>query len=188
MAPPAPAQAPEEPAEPPASPETPPASAPEEARVSHDELYPPEGAVILADWLRAHGASAGPREARCWDAGDRVGVPPVAGLVCETHSGPPSRTTATVYRLEGRGLRRVWRGVVGTWANWLELTVLLSPDGATLTVQDRSPEACEAAISEFEAKASYGVGGNFGGVLREGCAGRGAYAWQQGRYLRSRPK
>jgi hypothetical protein len=144
--------------------------------------------VIVADWAREHGAGAGPRESRCWDAGDRGGLPPAAGLVCETHTGPPSRTTASVYRLEGRNLRRVWKGVVGTWANWLELTVLLSPDGATLTVQDRAPNACEAAISEFEAKESHGIRGNFGGVLREGCAGRGAYSWQNDRYLRPKPR
>ncbi len=171
----------------PLSPEGSRASAPEAAIVSHDALYPAEGAVVMADWLREHGASGGPREHRCWDAGGRVGSPPAAGLVCETRQGPPARTTASVYRLEGRGLRRVWRGVVGTWANWLELTVWLSADGATLAVHDRAPNACEAALAEFGEKKRHGVGGDFGGVLREGCAGRGAYIWQEGGYVRAKP-
>lgn len=142
----------------------------------------------MADWLRAHGASAGPREKRCWDVGDHVGSPPAAGLVCETRFNSPSRTLASVYRLEAHALRRVWQGVVGTWANWLELTIVLSPDGATLTVQDRFSGACERALKEFDAKERGGVHADFGGVLREGCAGVGAYSWQKDRYVRPKPK
>jgi hypothetical protein len=67
---------------------------------------------------------------------------------------------------------------------WLELTPLLSPDGATLKVLDVTPTQCDCALAEYDAKAASGINPGFGAALREGCAGRGEYAWEGTRYTR----
>lgn len=148
--------------------------------------YSPELLLRADDWKQAHGARGGAKEAECWDLGERVGVPPAPGMLCLTRIKDPAETVARVYRLEGARLRRVWQGTIGTWANWLELVPLLSADGRTLVVHDRAPGSCEAALSEHHEKQGSGVAGNFGAVLRRGCAGLGTHVYEDGHYVQVR--
>jgi hypothetical protein len=151
----------------------------------HDEHYPPDAAVVLADWLRAHGVKSAFPERRCWDAGERVGVPPAPGLVCEASTNVPPRTTSRLYRLEGQRLRRVWKGTVKTYANWLELTPVLDPSGSRLVLHEASAGNCDAAQCEYSIKQQSGINAHFGDVLDEGCAQVGTYRWARDRYVRA---
>lgn len=150
----------------------------------HDEHYPPDGTVDVAKWLADHGVTQKFREKACWDAHDRVGVPPSPGLVCEQASARPSKVVSRIFRLEETKLRLVWEGVVATWANWLELTAILAEDGSSVTVYERRSGSCEAALDEYRQKEDNGIQADFGPILREGCRGRGVHAWSGNRYTR----
>ncbi|MBM4362675.1 MAG: hypothetical protein FJ104_08335, partial [Deltaproteobacteria bacterium] len=175
---PAPAPAPDTDTPPPPSPAPPP-------EVRRDAHYPSTSALVVADWLASHAATAQGIEKTCWDLGDRVGVPARPGLLCLRTSSHPAREQARIYRLEDGHLRVVWEGPVGTWANWLELTPLLADDGATLTVHEARPGACGAALDEYRAKEDSGVPMDWGGVLREGCALVGTYQYDGTRYVKA---
>lgn len=155
---------------------------------SRDEYYPESALLDVDRWLVDHAVRRKLSEQRCWDAADRVGVPPQPGLFCERRSARPTKVVYRLYRLEAGTLSVVWEGVVGTWTNWLELTPLLAVAGDRLTVHDREPGACARALEEFSAKEDAGIPANFGSVLRAGCAGRGEYAWDGDRYVRARPR
>jgi hypothetical protein len=148
-----------------------------------DQHYPPDSAVDVAAWLKAHGVKNKLRGALCWDAADSVGVPAQPGLVCLSTTHRPTRTVATIHRVEGASLAVVWQGVVGTHENWLELTPLLAPDGTQLHVHDSREGACGAALAEYSEKQQSGVHADFGDVLREGCRMRGPYVFREGRYV-----
>jgi hypothetical protein len=129
-----------------------PQAAPIATEVHRDTHYPPGDAVDVVAWLRAHGVTTALREQPCWDVGERVGVPPRPGLLCLATTHRPERTVATLHRLDGPRLSAVWQGVVGTYANWLELTPVLAPDGARLDLHERGANDCENALSELVAK------------------------------------
>jgi hypothetical protein len=150
--------------------------------VRHDEHYPPGGTVDVAKWLVDHGVTEKFGEKACWDARDRVGVPPSPGLVCERASARPSKVVSRIFRLEGTKLRMVWEGVVATWANWLELTAILAEDGSSVTVHERRSGSCEGAFEEYRQKEESGIRADFGPMLHEGCRGRGVHAWSGDRY------
>src|SRR5262245_57135602 len=50
-----------------------------EDQYHRDTYYAPERVVDLTRWLEAHAVPARLKEKRCWDAADRVGVPPAPG-------------------------------------------------------------------------------------------------------------
>jgi hypothetical protein len=156
-----------------------------EPEYRHDDYFPKNGVVDIRRWSSTHGVVAALHESECWDARDRVGVPPAPGLVCERSTTRPSKVTQRMYRLEGTRLRVVWEGVVATWANWLELTPILSDDGAELVVHERSAGSCERAFEEYREKEASGVRADFGPVLSEGCAARGVHPWSGDRYVKS---
>lgn len=153
-------------------------------QLRRDAHYPATAQVELGQWLAAHAVKRPLRETQCWDAAGRVGVPNAAGLVCFSSSKRPTRTVATIYRLDGKSLVAVWRATIGTHANWLELTPVLAQDGASLELLERAPGDCEGALAEYHAKQASGVAADFGEVLTQGCAGRGRYVYRDGRYVR----
>jgi hypothetical protein len=142
--------------------------------------------VAVAEWHTARGVTSRVVEKECWDLGDRVGVPPAPGLLCLRTSSRPSRVQGRIYRLEGKTLHLAWQGPVATWTNWLDLTPVLSDDGATLTVRERRSGDCEAAMEEYRAKEGAGIPMDWGPVLREGCASRGIYRYDGKAYAKDR--
>jgi hypothetical protein len=155
-----------------------------ELEFRHVDYYPLDETIELRPWLSDHGVAGGFREEDCWDARDRVGVPPSPGLVCERRTTRPPKVTSRIYRLEGARLRLVWEGIVATYANWLELTPFLAENGAELVVRDRHPGSCDAAFAEFREKAQSGIRMDFGPALREGCASLGTHTWSGNRYVK----
>jgi hypothetical protein len=150
----------------------------------HAEYYAPDAAVDVGAWLREHAVSSKFGEATCWDAGLRVGVPPAAGLVCERSMERPPRTFSRVYRLENGKLRLVWEEVVKTYANWVDLTPVLSPTGAELTLHDSRRYRCAGAIGEARAKQDARVHPpSFTRAIEAACARRGVYTWNGKRYV-----
>lgn len=116
-----------------------------------------------------------------------MGVPVATGLLCLVESEHPPFTLARVYRLEGARLREVWSATVRTWANWLSLTPLLSEDGATLTLHDRSPRACRRALREAHAKAEANKAPPSYELLGPACDAVGDYTFERGKYRLSSP-
>lgn len=166
-------------------PETPtepaPTPPPERTELRFTDHYAPEAAVSLLAWKREHGATGPSFDQICWPQ-DQVGVPAAPGLLCIAANPSPEFKLARVYRLEGTRLREVWQAIVATYANWLELTPLLSDDGATLTLHDRKPYSCERAIHEYRAKVSARVAPPSGELLEPACAKRGQYAYERGSF------
>lgn len=160
-----------------------------QAAVLHDDLYPPAASVDARAWVTARGATlpeslggGGPTgPLRAWELSDRVGVPRAPGLLVEVTDA--DRTTmASVLRLVGRELRVVWSGPVA--AQGLNLTVAVSSDGATLTVHDVAPHACDCALLESGQKAAAGLRRADEASLRKGCDSRGVFSWSGDAYTR----
>lgn len=151
-----------------------------------DDYYPKAAAFSLLQHKRAHRLLGPTFEQRCWDLGQRVGVPTASGLLCLTDNRNPPFTLARIYRLEGNRLRQVWQAVVRTYANWLELTPVLSDDGG-LVLHDRSPGSCEGALGEYHAKLDAMKAPPSGELLGPACGKRGKYSYEQRQYRLSEP-
>jgi len=142
-------------------------------------------------WRAAHGVTKAFLSKGCWDAGDRVGVPPAPGLLCLAVFPSPYKSIASdvrarVLRLDGDRLVMVWEETVATYANWLELTPTFSSNGATLTLHDSAPHRCEGAIRESFDKDAANVGiDGLSALLVQACKQRGVYAWTGKHYARA---
>jgi hypothetical protein len=149
--------------------------------------YPDESAVDPKAWALAHGIKTVPNESPCWDVGDHAGVPPAPGLLCKIVIGDVPRIEAVLHRLDKKRLVVVWRGLVASWANWLDLTPTLAEDGTSLTLHDG--QSCLGAAREARGKERSGIGvRGLSKTLFEACAGLGTYTWNGWRYVRAAEK
>lgn len=146
--------------------------------------YPESERIEPGPWLHRHGVTGAVLREPCWDLGEQVGVPKAPGLLCLSVKQSPPESIATVYRVQSRRLDLVWHATVATWANWLELTPVLSSDGAVLELRDRTPRACEYALKEYRAKSRSGVRPGFGEALARGCSAVGPFDWKGQRYVK----
>lgn len=146
--------------------------------------YPESERIEPGRWLHRHGVTGAVLREPCWDLGEQVGVPKAPGLLCLSVKQSPPESIATVYRVHSRRLEQVWHATVATWANWLELTPVLSSDGAVLELRDRTPRACEYALKEYRAKSRSGVRPGFGEALARGCSAVGPFDWEGRRYVK----
>lgn len=154
---------------------------PQAKEIRFNEHYPKQSSFSLLEFKKSNGLSGPNYELRCW-ALEKVGSPPVPGLLCLSHNARPEFTLAGVYRIEEKTLRLVWQETVFTYMNWLELTPLVSDEGVTLTLNDRRPHSCEVALSEYRAKVSARVAPPSGELLEPACRKRGKYSYINGRY------
>jgi hypothetical protein len=153
----------------------------------HD-YYSDRDRINPAAWVAQHELRKTNLRDPCWDLGVHVGVPPASGLLCLEYTRSPVQTIASVYRVEGQSLKNVWMGIVATWANWLDLTPVVSDDGTVLDLRDQSPCACFSALREHHEKVMAGIDWGFGDVLARGCTSVGIYEWAQGRYVKRAAK
>lgn len=151
-----------------------------------DDYYPKAAAFSLLEYKRTHHLLGPTFEQRCWDLGKRVGAPVAGGLLCLTDNRRPLFTLARIYRIEGSRLRQVWQAVVNTYANWLELTPVLSEDGG-LVLHDQSPGRCEGALGEYQAKLDALKAPPSGELLGPACAKRGKYEYEGRQYRLTEP-
>lgn len=163
------------------------ATAPDvQQKYAFDDYYPKAAAFGLLEYKRTHQLLGPTFEQRCWDLGQRVGVPVASGLLCLTDNRNPPFTLARIYRIEGSRLRQVWQAVVNTYANWLELTPVLSEDGG-LVLHDQSLGACEGALGEYHAKLDAMKAPPSGELLGPACERRGKYVYEGRQYRLSEP-
>ena len=95
--------------------------------------------------------------------------------------------SSRLYRLEEKKLRVVFEAIVATSTNSTELTPILAPDGATLTLRDRAEGACPGALEESRAKMDHGVQPpELDKAVRAACNALGIYEWDGTRYVRKR--
>jgi hypothetical protein len=131
----------------------------------------------------SHGVTGTVEGADCWEV--RVGVPPAPGLLCERYTTRPPRTTARLYRADGARLRKAWQGPVGAWANWVELTPIVSDDGSELQLHERRAGDCTHAWCDAVEKLSTGVhDGEFVQNLEFVCGHSGRWLWHDHSYVR----
>jgi len=148
----------------------------------HEETYPADQKADVKAWLSLHGVKGLPPSGDCWDLHDAVGVPPAPGLLCETWDKREDRLTARVLRLEGKALRGVFSRPVKTTNGWLNLTVVVAPGGAALSLQQSSHGDCVCALRAYEEEARAGYPAIFGKALSQGCHARGEYTWSTDHY------
>lgn len=152
----------------------------ETATVRFDDHYPKARAFALRDWLRKRGLKGPAFERVCWELASVVGDPPADGVLCVKEQRH-SLHWARVYRAEKGRVRLVFEAIVATWANWLELTPVLAPDG-TLHLHDRTATDCSGAIGQYREKLRYQVPPPGGEWLEEACSRVGKYRYERGRY------
>lgn len=122
-------------------------------------------------------------EQTCWELLG-VGSPPLPGLLCTVVNRAPEFTLGRIYRLEDGALRQVWQATLRTYANWLELTPVISPDGE-LVLHDAG--RCESALSEYWAKRDARKAPPSGELLEPACNKRGKYTYQGRSYRLTEP-
>jgi hypothetical protein len=149
------------------------------------DQYPEPLAFSLDTWTKEHHVAGPTSEQRCWELGQRVGIPPAPGLLCLTSTRTPL-TRAHIYRLQDSRLREVFVAIVATYANWLELTPLIQADGSLL-LTDRCPGCCAGALAQASEKADAGVAPPSAQYLGPACAAVGSYRYENGQYLFNPP-